>query len=99
MLSNLGNTYSTYKPTSVPTMNITLKPVKQPMGNMHYVAIKDADTSTYDMDNYENIEDDKKKEDRINLLSLGDDNIKVFYIGSVTVVGLFILFRFLTKTK
>lgn len=31
--------------------------------------------------------------------SLGNDPIKVFYIGSITVVGLYILFRILSKTK
>jgi len=32
-----------------------------------------------------------------NPFSLGKDPIKTFYIGSVTVVGLFILYRILTK--
>lgn len=31
--------------------------------------------------------------------SLGKDPIKTFYIGSVTVVGLFILYKILMKTK
>ena len=31
------------------------------------------------------------------IFSLGDDPIKSFYIGSVTVVGLFILYRMLIK--
>jgi hypothetical protein len=30
---------------------------------------------------------------------LGKDPIKTFYIGSITVVGLFILYRILSKTK
>ena len=32
-----------------------------------------------------------------NIFSLGGDPIKTFYIGSITVVGLFILYRMLTK--
>lgn len=41
-------------------------------------------------------EDDRKYN---NIFSLGNDPINVFYIGSVTVVGLYILFRILSKTK
>ena len=40
-------------------------------------------------------EDDEDKNP--DLFSLGDDPIKTFYIGSITVVGLFILYRMLTK--
>jgi hypothetical protein len=38
-------------------------------------------------------------EDEKNIFSLGNDPVNVFYIGSVTVVGLYILFRILSKTK
>ena len=31
--------------------------------------------------------------------SIGKDPIKTFYIGSITVVGLFILYRILSKTQ
>jgi hypothetical protein len=40
-------------------------------------------------------DDDDKKD----IFSLGKDPIKVFYIGSITVVGLYILFRIISKTK
>jgi hypothetical protein len=43
---------------------------------------------------------DKSNEDESNkpdMFSLGNDPIKTFYIGSITVVGLFILYRILTK--
>jgi hypothetical protein len=36
---------------------------------------------------------------RHNLFSLGSDPVNVFYIGSITVVGLYILFRILSKNK
>lgn len=42
-------------------------------------------------------EDDDEKID--NIFSLGNDPVKVFYIGSITVVGLYILYRILSKTK
>jgi len=43
-----------------------------------------------------NCQDDSNKPD---MFSLGNDPIKTFYIGSITVVGLFILYRILIKTK
>lgn len=43
-------------------------------------------------------DDDNDKKYR-NVFSLGNDPVNVFYIGSVTVVGLYILFRILSKTK
>ncbi len=44
-----------------------------------------------------NVDDDT--DDRKNIFSLENDYIKTFYIGSITVVGLYILFRILDKTK
>jgi hypothetical protein len=34
-----------------------------------------------------------------DIYSLGGDPIKTFYVGSITVLGLFILYKILTKTK
>ena len=44
-------------------------------------------------------DDDENDENDKNIFSLGQDPIKTFYIGSITVVGLYILFRILSKTK
>jgi len=41
-------------------------------------------------------EDDEKEND---IFYLGKDPVNVFYIGSITVVGLYILYRILSKTK
>ena len=43
--------------------------------------------------------DDDDDDSKRNLFSLGNDPVNVFYIGSITVVGLYILFRILSKTK
>jgi GTPase len=43
-------------------------------------------------------EDDDENAKR-NIFVLGNDPVNVFYIGSITVVGLYILFRILSKTK
>jgi hypothetical protein len=44
-------------------------------------------------------DDDDDDKNTGDIFSLGKDPVKVFYIGSVTVVGLYILYRILTKTK
>lgn len=44
-------------------------------------------------------DDDENKRRKNDIFYLGKDSINAFYIGSVTVVGLYILFRILQKTK
>jgi hypothetical protein len=34
-----------------------------------------------------------------NIFSIGNDPIKTFYIGSITVVGLYLVYRILDRTK
>jgi hypothetical protein len=41
--------------------------------------------------------DEDDEDETLDMFSLGGDSIKTFYIGSITVVGLFILYRMLTK--
>ena len=55
----------------------------------------DSDSKDIEESNEENKSQNQKK----SIFSIGDDYINNFYIGSVTVVGLFILFRILQKTK
>ena len=43
-----------------------------------------------------NEDDDQPQND---IFSLGKDPVKVFYVGSITIVGLYILYRILSKTK
>jgi hypothetical protein len=116
MLSSrhLGESVSTYKPTAVPTTAVSFKPVKNPVGNMNYVAFADPDTSDlgisisdyvnkYSSSNpflspgHDDDEDQDKKKER-NLFSLDGDGINTFYIGSITVIGLFILYRIVSKS-
>jgi|UniRef100_A0A6C0E1I8 hypothetical protein len=114
MLSSipLGGHIAIYTPTTVPKTSVLLKPVKHRMGNMNYVAVADPDSTErgmsirefmtkYDPADSKAPEDDDdahdKKKER-NLFSLGEDGINTFYIGSITVVGLFILYRFINKS-
>jgi hypothetical protein len=58
------------------------------MGPIHAAASHD--------DSDDENENKRRKKD---VFYLGKDSINAFYIGSVTVVGLYILFRILQKTK
>jgi hypothetical protein len=118
------HTPTLYKPTIIKRPDITLRPMKQSKGNVHYVALIESEGSvlieksdtedTSDIDENEEVEtDDEYSESRNkrsvyplvnsssynNIFSLGDDPIKSFYVGSVTVIGLYILYKMLTKKR
>ena len=103
-----------YQPSVIPKTDVVFRPIKQPSGNVQYVALIDSKE--------EIIEEEETKEecdentefkqlynsgniyattqpsvDKKDPFSFGDDPIKTFYIGSITAVGLFILYRILTK--
>jgi thiol-disulfide isomerase/thioredoxin len=107
-----------YIPSATNSMNISFKPMKNPSGNVNFVAIVEEDDENieipkdrqvdeevdtlydnkniYSPTNNELVYEDDKKRD---IFSLDNDYIKTFYVGSITVVGLYILFRILNKTK
>lgn len=102
-----------YSPSTVPKTDVTFREIKHPTGNVNYVAFigsveDDIIEDTEDEDAYTDDESSElyEKKEIYNplatsasptIFSLGDDPIKTFYIGSVTVVGLFILYRMLIK--
>jgi hypothetical protein len=100
-----------YSPSIVNTMDVSFRPVKNTSGTSNYLAIieNDYDDQTEipeDIEIEETIyygdtsNDDKNKNNKSkDIFSIDNDNIKTFYIGSLTVVGLYILFRILDKTK
>lgn len=107
-----------YIPSATNSMNISFKPMKNPSGNVNFVAIVEDDNENIEIPKdmqieevdklYDNkniysptnnelvYDDDDKKRD---IFALDNDYIKTFYVGSITVVGLYILFRILNKTK
>lgn len=107
---NLGkSTCINTKPyySSMNTMDVSFKPVKTPNGNANYIAILENDDENImvpdnEYDNKSESESDTSyninHSDNLDIYTLGNDSIKSFYIGSITVVGLFILYRILDKT-
>lgn len=102
---------SHYSPSITSAMDVSFHPIKNSTGSVNYVALIENDEtnksiiSPFD----KNIEDTMSEtsetsetNDTINtndIFSLDNDYVKTFYIGSITVVGLYILFRILDKTK
>ena len=110
--SNCSNCKS-YKPSAVDNMNVSFKPIKNPCGNTNFIAIVEEDNEFINIPKDMQIDDDSEElynngniyanvdsdDNKKNIFSLDNDYVKTFYVGSVTVVGLYILFRILNKTK
>lgn len=94
---NLGNKLyqSPYTPVTYKNVNVVFQPMKH-KEDADYVAIIDEEPVTIHNDLIEKPEFIAPVED-VNMFSIGDDVINNFFVGSVTVVGLFVLFSFLQK--
>jgi len=95
---------------SMDSMNISFKQAKNSAGNVNFVAIVENDDENIELPKdmqideeadklYENEKIYSPSEKEPDIFSLDNDYIKTFYVGSITVVGLYILFRILNKTK
>ena len=91
-------------------MDVTFRPLTQPAGNKQYVAIIETEEELLIKDEvsdpddlytsggiYGPVETENPTEKPNKPFSLGNDPIKTFYVGSVTVLGLYLLYRILNK--
>jgi len=98
-----------YIPSTIGTLDVYFHPIKNPSGTVNYVALVEKDDENVvipsnmvlDKDDIsDEIESEyEKTTEKNDIFSLDNDYIKTFYIGSITVVGLYILFRILDKTR
>lgn len=81
------------------TDNISIKKIINDSDEKHnYVALMDTDD--YESDSEIDYDDDNNKNNIINSTKTNKLNtINTFYIGSLTIVGLFIFYRMIQKTK
>lgn len=105
----LGNPKQTpFQPTSFPKMDVTFRPLTQPAGNTQYVALIETEEELVIKDDSVGCQNDEYKANTIyaptttpaeskDPFSLGGDPIKTFYVGSVTVLGLYLLYRMLNR--
>jgi hypothetical protein len=108
----LGNpTRTSFEPMNVPKMDVSFRPLTQPDGYKQYVALIETEEELVIKDDESvGCEEEEYKTDTIyapttspaapkDPLSLGDDPIKTFYVGSITVLGLYLLYRLLNRTR
>lgn len=106
---------NSYKSSDSNSMNVSLVPIKNISGNMNFVPLIENKNETlkitipsdiYNENNIDSDSDSNSDSDKdstninaIGIFNLDNDYIKTFYIGSITVVGLYVLFRILDKRK
>jgi hypothetical protein len=108
----LGNPKQTsFEPMNIPKMDVTFRPLTQPNGYKQYVALIETEEELVIKDDESvGCQEEEYKADSIyspttapvepkDPFSLGGDPIKTFYVGSITVLGLYLLYRLLNRSK
>jgi hypothetical protein len=101
-----------YTPSNTGIMDVSFHPIKNTTGTVNYVALVENENDKLkimipkDMQVEDDIEEEEASSDNSNIkiktndiFDLENDYVKTFYIGSITVVGLYILYRILDKRK
>jgi hypothetical protein len=109
LASSLGNPKQTsFQPTNFPKLDVTFRPLTQPGGNKQYVALIETEEELVIKDDESvGCQEEEYKADTIyaptikpeDPFSLGGDPIKTFYVGSITVLGLYLLYKILNSAK
>jgi hypothetical protein len=98
-----------FRPTNPPKMEVSFRPLTQPDGYKQYVALIETEEELVIKD--DSVRCSNEETDTIyssattppavpkDPLSLGGDPINTFYIGSITVLGLYLLYRILNRAK
>jgi hypothetical protein len=98
---------SPYTPLNSGVMEVAFRPIKNTSGTVNYIALIESEIEKakiiipkeMEIDDYE-IDDSNENNTKItDIFDIDNDYIKTFYIGSVTIVGLYILYSILDKSK
>jgi len=104
--SNLGKpciNSKVYYPSSINKMDVSFRPIKKD-GSINYIPIIENEYEVV-IPQYMEVDKEQEQEKEIPVVKKSDifdlkhDYINTFYIGSITIVGLFILYRILDRTK
>lgn len=108
----LGNPKQTpFHPTHFPKMDVSFRPLTQPDGYKQYVALIETEEKLVMKDDESvGCPEEEYKTNTIyapttspaapkDPLSLGGDPINTFYIGSITILGLYLLYKILDRSK
>ena len=98
-----------YTPSNSGIMDVSFLPIKNTTGTVNYVALIDNENKKakisipkdMEIEDDDSCSDDSNENNTkiIDMFDLENDYMKTFYIGSITVVGLYILYRILDKSK
>jgi hypothetical protein len=98
-----------YTPSNSSNMNVSFHPIKNTTGTMNYVALveNENEKAKIVIPKEMSIEDEDdtcsgssiSNLNTTDIFDIDNDYVKTFYIGSITVVGLYILYRILDKRK
>jgi len=91
-----------FQPTNIPKMDVSFRPLTQPGGSTQYVAIIETEEELVIKDDdceEEEEEDNTATRELKDPFSLGGDPIKTFYVGSITILGLYLLYKILNRAK
>jgi hypothetical protein len=106
----LGNQKQTpFEPMNIPKMDVSFRPLTQSNGYKQYVALIETEEELVIKDDDSvGCQEEEYKVDAIyspttappvDPVSLGGDPIKTFYVGSITVLGLYLLYKILNRAK
>ena len=94
---------------NIPKMDVSFRPLTQPDGYKQYVALIETEEELVIKDDESvGCQEEEYKADSIytpttvppkDPFSLGGDPIKTFYVGSITVLGLYLLYKILNRTR
>jgi hypothetical protein len=100
-----------FTPSNSGIMDVSFLPVKNTTGTVNYVALIENENEKAKIsipkelivedETDDSCSDDSNKNNTktVDIFDLENDYVKTFYIGSITVVGLYILYRILDKSK
>ena len=107
--SGCGCKGNPYTPSNSGIMDVSFLPIKNTSGNVNYVALIENENEKAKIvipkemevidDESEDTCSDNSNTKTTDIFDLENDYVKTFYIGSITVVGLYILYRILDKSK
>jgi hypothetical protein len=94
-----------YYQSKTNTMDVSFHPVLNTTGSINYVPLVDDDSAKKKANNFilpttsvfDDYESDSDSDDDVDMFDLSNDYVKTFYIGSITVVGLYILYRIIDR--
>lgn len=86
-----------YSPSITNTMDVSFRPIKNTSGTINFIPLLDSKDEIKVPEEMQI--DDETEMNEISSQDSSMNYVQTFYIGSITVVGLYILFRILERSK